>query len=297
MKVNQEVQIRDPFVYVDREQGKYYLFGSTDKNIWGKGTGFDVWIGEDLKQWEGPYPVFRPDDQFFSEENYWAPEVHEYKNAFYMFATFLLKDSGKRGTAILKSESLTGPFQPHSDGIVTPDDWFSLDGTLHIDEEGKPWMVFCHEWVQVGDGEICAIRLSDDLKEAVGEPITLFSASESPWPTSFKHKTRNTRENYVTDGPYLYRAKNGELLMLWASFVDNVYAQGISRSTTGKVTGPWVHDEKPLFTSDGGHGMLFHDLEGQLHLTLHSPNKTPKERPIFIRIEEQDGVIRRSEDE
>ncbi|QGH35865.1 family 43 glycosylhydrolase [Gracilibacillus salitolerans] len=296
MKINKEVQMRDPFVFVDREQGKYYLFGSTDKNIWGKGTGFDVWIGNDLEHWEGPYPVFRPDIEFFSEENFWAPEVHEYKGSYYMFATFLLKDSGKRGTAVLKSDSLTGPFHPHSDGIITPDDWFSLDGTLHIDEDGKPWMVFCHEWVQVGDGQICAVRLSDDLKEAVEEPVTLFAASEAPWPTSFQHKTRNTRENYVTDGPYIYRAEDGELLMLWASFVDNVYAQGISRSTTGKVTGPWIHDEKPLFASDGGHGMLFHDLEGRLHLTLHSPNKTPDERPIFIEMEENDGVLRRRED-
>ncbi|WP_163580703.1 glycoside hydrolase family 43 protein [Gracilibacillus saliphilus] len=297
MKVNQEVQIRDPFVFVDRKQGKYYLFGSTDQNIWGKGTGFDVWIGDDLKQWEGPYPVFRPDIEFYSDENFWAPEVHAYNGSYYMFATFLLKDSGKRGTAILKSDSLTGPFHPHSEGIVTPKDWFSLDGTLHIDEEGKPWMVFCHEWVQIGDGEICAVRLSDDLKKAIGDPVTLFAASEAPWPTSFQHKTRNTKENYVTDGPYIYKAENGELLMLWASFVDNVYAQGISRSTTGDVTGPWVHDEKPLFESDGGHGMLFHDLQGQLHLTLHSPNKTPNERPIFIRMEEHNGVLRRAEDE
>ncbi|WP_163538649.1 glycoside hydrolase family 43 protein [Gracilibacillus sp. YIM 98692] len=293
MKTNQEVQIRDPFVYVDQEEGKYYLFGSTDKNIWGKGTGFDVYIGDDLENWDGPYPVFRPDNHFYSDENFWAPEVHQYKGMYYMFATFLRKDNGKRGTAILKSDSLTGPFQPHSEGPVTPKDWYSLDGTLHIDDEGKPWMVFCHEWVQVGDGEICAQQLSEDLKKTIGEPITLFSASEAPWPTSFKHKKRNTQENYVTDGPYVYRAENGELLMLWASFVDNVYAQGISRSTTGEVTGPWTHDKEPLFSSDGGHGMLFKNLENNLMLTLHSPNKTPNERPIFIEMEETGGVIKR----
>ncbi|GAE93430.1 glycosyl hydrolase [Gracilibacillus boraciitolerans JCM 21714] len=216
-----------------------------------------------------------------------------------MFATFLLKESGKRGTAILKSDSLTGPFHPHSDEIVTPKDWFSLDGTLYIDEGGMPWMVFCHEWIQVGDGEICAVRLSKDLKKSTGEPVTLFAASEAPWATSFQHKTRNTRKNYVTDGPYIYRAENGgELLLLWASFVDNIYAQGgISRSSTRKITGPWIHDEKPLFSSDGGHGMLFHDLHNQLYLTLHSPNKTPNERPVFIKMIDSNGGIRRQDDE
>ncbi len=38
MRTNQEVQIRDPFIYVDRKEIKYYLFGSTDRNIWRKGT-------------------------------------------------------------------------------------------------------------------------------------------------------------------------------------------------------------------------------------------------------------------
>ena len=28
-------------------------------------------------------------------------------------------------------------------------------------------MVFCHEWLQVGDGQICAIPMSDDLGEAI----------------------------------------------------------------------------------------------------------------------------------
>ncbi|RCW77223.1 glycoside hydrolase family 43 protein [Saliterribacillus persicus] len=297
MVQNKDIQLRDPFVYVNESEGKYYLYGSTDKNIWGKGTGFDVYVGDDLENWEGPYPVFRPDQHFYSEENFWAPEVHAYDGSYYMFATFLRKDNGKRGTAILKADSLMGPFLPHSDGPVTPEGWYSLDGTLHLDEEDKPWMIFCHEWVQIGDGSVCAVRLTEDLKETIGKPVTLFNASEAPWPTSFKHKTRNTQDNYVTDGPFVYRAENGELLLLWASFVDNVYAQGISRSMTGDIKGPWIHDAEPMFTSDGGHGMLFHDLKDNLILTLHSPNKTPEERPIFIPMEENDGKIGGKKDE
>ncbi|MBU9723568.1 MULTISPECIES: glycoside hydrolase family 43 protein [Bacillaceae] len=291
MLTNKEIQIRDPFIFPDHENGKYYMFGSTDKNIWGSGTGFDVYIGEDLAHWEGPFPVFRPKDNFFSNENYWAPEVHQYQGLFYMFATFFSEELQRRGTAILVSDSLTGPFEPHSDGIVTPKDWESLDGTLYIDEEGKPWMVFCHEWVQVEDGEVCAMPLSEDLKECAGEPQLLFCASEAPWATSFKHRARKSEHNYVTDGPFLYRASNGELLLLWASFVNNVYAQGIARSTTGKITGPWKHDDKPIYQDDGGHGMLFKTFDEELRLTLHSPNKTPLERPIFVKLEEEDGAL------
>jgi arabinan endo-1,5-alpha-L-arabinosidase len=291
MLENEHIQIRDTFIFPNKKDGKYYMYGSTDKNIWGKGTGFDVYIGEDLENWEGPYPVFRPNEDFYSEENFWAPEVHEYKGNYYMFATFLRSDNNHRGTAILRSESLLGPFEQHSEGPVTPKEWNSLDGTLFIDEKGLPWMVFCHEWVQVEDGEICAIRLSEDLKEAVSEPILLFRASEAPWPTAFKHPKRTSERNYVTDGTFLYKAENGDLLMLWASFVNNVYAQGISRSVSGKISGPWVHDETPIYQNDGGHGMIFKTFENNLMLTLHAPNQTPNERPKFIPIVEENGKI------
>lgn len=292
MLTNEYVQIRDPFVVADAKTGNYYLFGSTDKNIWGKGTGFDVYIGNDLSHWQGPFPVFRPDADFYSEENFWAPEVHEYKGKYYMFATFLRRDNGKRGTAILVSDSLMGPFVPHSDGPVTPQEWFSLDGTLYVDDEDQSWMVFCHEWVQVGDGEVCAVRLSDDLKEAAGEPVLLFKASEAPWATSLNHPRYPDRDNYVTDGPYVFRSSSGELLMLWASFQDGVYAQGIARSVSGSILGPWVHEEKPAYQNDGGHGMLFRTFGGQLTLTLHSPNKTPLERPLFIEMAETNGGLK-----
>lgn len=149
MILNQDLQIRDPYVVPMQSDELYYLFGSTDKNIWGKGTGFDVYVGKDLQQWEGPFSVFRPSSTFFSDENFWAPEVYEYAGRFYMFATFKQKDNGIRGTAVLVSNRITGPFTPHSDGPVTPPNWHCLDGTLHVDSEGNPWMVFCHEWVQI----------------------------------------------------------------------------------------------------------------------------------------------------
>lgn len=288
---NEQVQIRDPFVVPQAKEGRYYLFGSTDKNIWGKGTGFDVYVGHDLEQWEGPFPVFRPGDDFYAEENFWAPEVHEYRGRYYMLATFRRRDNKLLGTAILASGSLRGPFLPHSDGPVTPAHWACLDGTLHVDGEGKPWMVFCHEWTQVMDGEICAMPLAMDLKQAAGEPQLLFRASEAPWTTRLDAKSSPEADVFVTDGAFLHRAADGQLLMLWASFVNNRYALGVARSPNGGIAGPWIHSKEALFERDGGHGMLFRTLQGQLMLTIHTPNRTPLERPVFFPVEETaDGL-------
>lgn len=288
---NSELQIRDPYVVTCTDNATYYLFGSTDPNIWGKGTGFDVYVGRDLEHWEGPFPAFRPNEAFWSDENYWAPEVYYFNGRFYMFATFKCKDNDVRGTAVLVADRVTGPYIDHSKGPVTPTSWQCLDGTLYVDEHGTPWMVFCHEWVQVCDGEVCAERLSPDLSCAEGEPVVLFRASEAPWTTPLEVRRQTEGDVYVTDGPFVYRGQTGTLFLLWASFTENRYALGIAKSLSGSITGPWEHHPEPLFQTDGGHGMLFTDLQGQLRLTLHQPNQTPDERPQFFDAKEVDGWI------
>lgn len=290
----EDIQIRDPFVLPFENEQKYYLFGSTDKNTWeGKATGFDAYTSADLESWEGPFPVFRPMQGFWADQNFWAPEVHKYKGKYYMFASF--KAEGLcRGTQILVADHPKGPFIPWSNGPLTPRDWECLDGTLFIDEYSEPWMVFCHEWLQVYDGEMCAIRLAGDLRTAIGEPVILFRASEAPWSTLYRFSTiveNNSKNGYITDGPFLYRTSNGQLLMLWSSFGEEGYAIGMSRSETGSVMGPWVHEEEPLFKKDGGHGMIFKTFDGLLMLAIHTPNITPDERAVFFELKEADGKV------
>jgi hypothetical protein len=74
--------------------------------------------------------------------------------------------------------------------------------------------------------------------------------------------------------------------MLWSSFGDGGYAQAIARSASGKITGPWIHDKEPLYSRDGGHGMIFRAFDGKLYLTLHSPNEKLNEHPVFIALNE-----------
>src|SRR5690606_37725511 len=137
------------------------------------------WWSTDLEEWHGPIPAFRPTPDFWSQTQYWAPEVHRFGDAYFMFATFTA-DGRRRGTQVLRAERPEGPYAPWSDGPVTPSDWMCLDGSPHV-EDGVPWLVFCHEWRDVGDGEMWAQRLTEDLRAPVGEPVLLFRASAAPW--------------------------------------------------------------------------------------------------------------------
>jgi len=287
MNIN-DIQIRDPFVLV--YGGKYYLYGSTDSDIWaGKGQGFNAYVSEDMTDWDGPFKVFSPPENYWGTNNFWAPEVHFYEDAFYMFASFI-GDNYNRGTAILKSENPLGAFKPWGERVVTPAEHMCLDGTLYIDKNSQPWLVYCHEWVQIGDGTINAVRLSSDLKNAVGKPEILFKSSSAPWGKTVYSKS-NDIEGYVTDGCFLYRTKSGELLMLWSCFTENGYCQCYAKSSNGEIDGKWEQTDI-LFDSDGGHGMVFRDLNDKLILTLHTPNKTPHERTIFLEAEETENGIK-----
>ena len=277
----QDIHIRDPFILL--EGGRYYLYGSRGNETWGKATGLDVYESDDLVSWSGPSVVFTPPEGFWADMHFWAPEVHQYHGKFYMFVSFK-SETACRGTQILVADTPKGPFTLHSDGPVTSRDWECLDGTLYIDRDGKPYMVFCHEWLQVKDGEMCAVRLSDDLKQAVGEPFLLFRASEPDW--ALKDKTE-----FVTDGPWMYRTASGKLLMLWSSSAANGYVEAIAYSDNGDVTGRWQHQKQLLFDQDGGHGMIFTSKEGKLFFILHNPNNSPMERPVILPLEERDGTL------
>ena len=283
-----DINIRDPFVLV--HEGAYYLYGTRGATCWGPADGFDVYVIRDMEEWDGPFVCFHNDGSFWADRNYWAPEVYFYQGAFYMFASFKNPDV-RRGTAVLKAESPLGPFVPHSDGCVTPRDWECLDGTLYVDKAGKPWMVFCHEWVQAGDGEVDAIPLTDDLSAPAGEPKLLFRASEAPWCKVMHHSSGV--DGCVTDGPFFWRTEEGTLLCLWASFSAGGYTEGVAVSSNGEIDGTFTQVE-PLFMDDGGHGMVFRALDGQLYLTLHSPNAHLEERPFFHPITERDGRLYRN---
>lgn len=270
MKQN-EINIRDPFIL--KEGDTYYLYGTRAKDFGKKVNGFDVYTTKDLIHFSEPKVCFDSGKWDMNREVNWAPEVHKYNNSYYMLATFT-KKNGLRGVYILKSDNPDGEFQPHSNGAVTPDEWECLDGTLYINKNNEPYLVFCHEHTQIIDGTVCYIRLSDDLTHSIGEPVYMFSGSTPDWADK-----KPEGEHYITDGPFMYRTTDGELLLIWSTFVNHMYCQCVAKSSNGELDGAFTH-LPPIITNDGGHGMIF-KADDKLYLTFHTPNKSLEEHPTF----------------
>ena len=96
-------------------------------------------------------------------------------------------------------------------------------------------------------------------------------------------------DHYVTDGPFLYRTKSGELLMIWSSFIENKYAELLVHFESGEL-GTNITHLPPIIDNDGGHGMIFKQGEN-LEFVFHSPNTSGEEKPCFIELEDKGDFI------
>lgn len=334
----QEMSLHDPFVLVDRERGLYCLY-QANYGTGGKNSGDSrrvlLYLTRDMRHFSRPQSVLDRDDYpsgtwFEDCDSPWAPEVHYFGGAYWMFLT-MHKDLAApvpptagpawfvrsspirrgRGMALAVADKPEGPFRLLP--AVTPltgSDRLALDGTLVIDGAGDPWLVYAHEWVQIYDGAMEAVRLDrEDLSRPLGAPIHLWYASQAPWYQEdgdaplggwngdFEDYERRTLQlrghhpvsGYVTDGPWVIPNGQGGLICLWTSYQRGVYTltQAISRS--GKVQGPWEQLES-LDGHDAGHAMVFEGLDGERLLIMHTnmTRKDPAGRPMSPR-----GVVYR----
>lgn len=299
----QDIHMRDPFVYADDDRNKYFLFGTTFADGCGNEEPcFEVYVGDDLEVWEGPYVAFKPNSGFWGVRHYWAPEVFKYKdNKYYMLASFKGGIGSYRGTGILVADKPEGPYVDHSNGAVTLKDGECLDGTLCIDDNDEPWIIFSHEWTEIYNGKIKALKLTKDLKSSKDEnAIEILDASKMKWIRKFGDP-RIEKEGYLTDAPFMYKTKDNELLMLWSSYSVRGYSingaggytVAVARSKSGKVEGPWENDQELLLDCNAGHPSLFYDFNGNLRMCVHNPD-TPHgwERPLFLYVQEINGNLK-----
>lgn len=264
------IQLSDPCILADKKTGMYYMTG----------TGGQLWKSKDLARWDGPHQVTETDPSSWMgpKPEIWAAELHEYKGKYYYFATFTnnaVKIDTVKGTVIprrashiLVSDNPDGPYKPMKDATYLPASMPTLDGTFWVDKNGKPYMIYCHEWLQNWNGTVEKIELKPDLSGSIGKGKILFRSSDSPW--SREKMGDKILPNRVTDGPWLFRTGTGRLGMIWTSWVFGDYTQGVAYSESGTLDGPWVQEKDPITPPNFGHGMLFQTFDGKWLMSVHS---------------------------
>jgi hypothetical protein len=160
-----DIRLRDVCILRHAPSKTYYAVSSAGRSV-------RAFTSKDLVTWQGPQTIFQTPAGIWGEieiRSIWAPELIAYRDKYYLLLTFdtnaLFPEQWrnwrprvKRGSQVLVSESPAGPFKPFQNRSTLPVDMMTLDGTLWV-EDDVPYMVFCHEWVQIKDGTIEIIQL------------------------------------------------------------------------------------------------------------------------------------------
>lgn len=284
-----DISMSDPFIFPDERSHTYYLTG----------TGGRLYKSKDLLMWTGPYPIIDLKGTWMDGLWVAAAEIHHIGDKYYYAGTWsdhsvVIQAVPRRynvprnQTQLLVADSPEGPFKPlvvDHEFCLGPEDWDIIDGTLFV-ENDTTYMVFVHEWTQLIDGTMDYMPLSKDLTHRTAEPTTIFRASEAAWSkemNSIGEATFGMRmPGWVTDGPQMFRTKTGKLGMLWSSWGEHRYAQGVAYSVSGKLKGPWVQEQESFKGDNSGHGMIFTTFEGKrLFIIHHSEGNGPRKPQLY----------------
>jgi hypothetical protein len=288
------MSMSDPFILPDDATQTYYMTGS----------GGSIYTSKDLEIWTGPYGAYDVTGTWMEGvTRVAAAELHHINGKYYYVATFSDRDElvdvvprryniHRQQSMILVSDKAEGPykhFNPDPDYDYLPHNWAILDGTLWY-EDGFPYFVFVHEWLQTIDGTMEYVKLSPDLSETITEPKCLFRASEAPWALEMVGNGEMTYglklPGWVTDAPQLFRTQTGNLGMLWSSWGAGRYAQGVAYSKSGTIDGPWIQQEEPLKGDNSGHGMMFTTFDGERLLVIHHAEGDGPRKPQLYEIDD-----------
>lgn len=303
MKQLDEIRVRDP--YIVAENGYYYLFATFLCNTFDRNL--RVMRSSNLIDWEEPKIIFTLEEDSWATNDdvspeycdLWAPEIHRYNGKFYLFVSLLGKD-GKRGTQIAVSDTVDGVYKPIINAPSTPKADSCIDGTLYV-EDGIPYMVYSADWPfnyseekKCHIGKICAVELSKDLREPVGESFVLFESYDAPSsknrPSVHEFKGE-TVSRYGSDAPFVVKLSDGSLFLSWSPYPDMNYIVAGAVSKNGKIRGAWEHLDEPIYDKNSGHAMFFTDFDGKMKMVLHGPEIWSNERTRIFNVSEKNGKI------
>lgn len=254
--------LADPTIFLSN--GTYYLYGTTGDSRFGKDQGFLVYTSTDLIDWKGPIGanegfVLKKGDAF-GDTGFWAPQVFEYQDKFYMAYT------ANEHIAMATADSPLGPFG-NTAKINLEAPVRQIDPFVFFDTDGKKYLYH----VRLTEGNrIFVAELEDDLLAIKPETLKECLSSEQKW-----ENTKNV-EWPVSEGPTVL--KHGDLYyMIYSAndFRNPDYAVGFA--TSNSPLGPWEKAiESPIIHKDvlgiygTGHGDVFFDKSGEMQYVLHT---------------------------
>ncbi|MBQ6474320.1 MAG: glycoside hydrolase family 43 protein [Victivallales bacterium] len=246
--------LADPFILF--HDGLYYAYGTFHPE-----AGFIAFVSSDLIHWRqaagraaGGRILDKADS--FGEEGFWAPEVYCVNGRFHIYYT-----ASQRICAATADHPL-GPFRQVAQTPLIADE-YTIDNTLFIDDDGKPYMFFVRGYY---GSNIWSVELEADCLRIVPETLRYHSRPWQAW---------ETQDGLINEGPFVL--KHGGLYYLTYSGnrqtspdygVGCAIASGFGDIWRKCDYNPILKHHDGLFST--GHHSFFYDRDGQFRVVFHA---------------------------
>ena len=267
-----EIDVTDPFIVADKRTQTYFMY-AVNPNVGQPGV--IVYQSKDLANWSDPQVAYNvPADSWNGQEAVMTPEVSLYEGKYYLFVTLQNRNGGvvpralndrlhttyHRSVVVAVADTLAGPFVDIDKTAPITGDlrYMHRDGTLYVDPDGAPYLIYAHDWTQKIDGNFQAIALNkNDLSKKAADQFLLFRASlasfyadaEYEGSPGYKQANSDAFAPYKAFNPQIYNTPEGGLAMLWGTEREGKLVVSQAVSKTGSLNGPWV--QKAIILRDG----------------------------------------------
>lgn len=219
-----------PDPHVIAHEGRFFAYATHTR-----GTGFQLMESPDLVTWtphilEFPVP--------WAKDHYWAPEVFQRGDTFYMTYSALDPETKKHHIAVATASSPRGPFT-HREILVRGDDneVGVIDATI-AEHNGRHYLIYSEETPR----RIVMRPLRDDMLGTDGPPVEVIKP-ELEW------------ENGVTEAPTLVK-RDGLFHLFYSGSHFEGRKQGpsyaVGHAVAKRFDGPYVKDKQPLMQKIDG---------------------------------------------
>lgn len=274
-----DAQVRDAVVCIGHD-GRYYMTGSTGDDIWRRNDGVELWVSNDLHEWQYLGLVWSFDRDGTWQKSWrnhrgpvraiWAPEIHYLKGNYYITISM---PPGDRG--LLKST--TGlPEGPYVNALANDGKWDGdIDASLFQDDDGSVYVVWGGGWIA---------RMNDDMSAMAEEPRKpiLLSPDTAAAHHSAICKPKSGCTDIGHEGAFLFK-RNGVYYLTAADTYEGRYSSMVAMSDN--IYGPYRlrHEAVPC----GGGTCYFKDKQNNWWCTFFgNDSQAPfREMPAMIRVD------------
>lgn len=317
-----DVAFGDPFVLYTG--GTYYMYGTGG----GADKGFAAYSSKNLVDWKAEGQVyFHNNPNGWSDTSakwegaYWAPEVYEVGNKFYLFYSAQWKENPTHevenfriGVAVANKP--TGPFIDLNERPIFDPGYPIIDANVLFDSNGKAYLYYsraCYkhpvesevaDWARekgwyndIEESWVYGVELKGDFSGIEGEPVLLLRPPVSMSDKQAEWESRSVTAHEVnrrwTEGSVAFK-KDGLYYIMYSAnhFAGEYYAVGYA--TGASPLGPFKKaNNNPVLqknTAKGGtvtgtgHNSITYSPDGrEMFCVYHGRTaKTGDERVVFI---------------